>query len=169
MSTEYNYDERKLNFYLDEIINKLKNNQKLLKLLIYNELNPYTMPDVDYERQVKDKCIYNNPFADDEPSDIAKTQMNVMASTGRLGERTKTVIDTLLCFRILSHKNVYSCDYGSRPAEIMYELQKTLNEENIGVCQLQYDRFIEARQGNNYAGYDVYFVLKEFNKNKKSR
>lgn len=163
---QFNYDEISLNSYLDEIKQKLYKNQKLLKLIMIKDSNPYDSDDIAIENI---KHIFSNPFSDMVNKE-AYNQLNFYVLSGRpVCKNDSVIFEQKLCFRILCHENMYECDYGTRPLEIVKEILKDFNQEQIGIYRMNYEMLQAIRINNNFAGYDLMFCLYSFKPFKNER
>ena len=115
-----------------KIINRLLNNQDLIKLLYYNDKDPLSNPDLTKEQiknEVYNKLIKVIPRIG--PTEYAKSMIAMIISDGMPNENNEFE-DIIIQFEIFVPMTQWIIkDTNLRPFKIMGELQKSLVGKSI--------------------------------------
>ena len=153
-----------LNKIMQNIFNTIYQNQNLCKLLYYNELNPYSMPDltdtsVIYTDELNRK-LYPYPFAPDVTEE-QKTFISVLFDDIQYENNTyfkPGKIDFIVCSHIYNWDlNVGDTDIHLRPFEIINEIDKSFNRQsNSGTVGKDLFKYIKPIKINDKFSGMVY-------------
>jgi len=117
------------------IMNELINDQELIKLLYYNEDNPYDKPDLSLPATnlIRNK-IFPFPFNPRIQTE-ASCQLRVFYASGYF-TNDETYSPSRLIFEIVVHKDLWLINDGTksliRPYEILNRLQIIFHKRSIG-------------------------------------
>lgn len=148
--------------YLNNIKNKILDNQNLCKLLYYNQRNPLSQPNLDdtsilYKDKLNQK-LYFTPYTEDADSE-SKSTLNVVVTEFKLDQKSKYFKELKIEFIIMIHHDLWTLDDGSgdiilRPNAIWDEINRTFydNSSGIGRDIFDYSGLVRSRNGQ-YSGY----------------
>ena len=116
-------------------INELINDQELVKLIHYNDYNPYAKPDLQLPATfLINKKIFPYPFNPLIQTE-ASCQLRVFYASGYFAN-DETFSPSRLFFEIVVHKDLWLINNGTqsliRPYEILNRLQVIFHKRSIG-------------------------------------
>lgn len=131
---------RELGPNLQKIINRLQSNQKLLKLLYYNDKDPLSQPDLtptQIQNEVFDKLIKIVPRIG--PKETANSLISLRVVNGMTNRSNTEFRDISLCIEVFVPLTQWAIkDTNLRPFSIMGEIQESLNGKVVnGLGKIQ--------------------------------
>ena len=131
---------RELGPNLQKIINRLQSNQKLLKLLYYNDKDPLSQPDLtakQIQEEVFDKLIKIIPRVG--PKETANSLISLRVVNGMTNRSNTEFRDITLCIEVFVPLTQWAIkDTNLRPFSIMGEIQESLNGKVVnGLGKIQ--------------------------------
>lgn len=131
---------RELGPNLQKIINRLQSNQKLLKLLYYNDKDPLSQPDLtpaQIQNEVFDKLIKIVPRIG--PKETANSLISLRVVNGMTNRSNTEFKDISLCIEVFVPLTQWAIkDTNLRPFSIMGEIQESLNGKVVnGLGKIQ--------------------------------
>lgn len=131
---------RELGPNLQKIINRLQSNQKLLKLLYYNDKDPLSHPDLttkQIQEEVFDKLIKIIPRVG--PKETANSLISLRVVNGMTNRSNTEFRDISLCIEVFVPLTQWAIkDTNLRPFSIMGEIQESLNGKVVnGLGKIQ--------------------------------
>lgn len=131
---------RELGPNLQKIINRLQSNQKLLKLLYYNDKDPLSQPDLtpaQIQNEVFDKLIKIVPRIG--PKETANSLISLRVVNGMTNRSNSEFRDISLCIEVFVPLTQWAIkDTNLRPFSIMGEIQESLNGKVVnGLGKIQ--------------------------------
>ena len=131
---------RELGPNLQKIINRLQSNQKLLKLLYYNDKDPLSHPDLttkQIQEEVFDKLIKIIPRVG--PKETANSLISLRVVNGMTNRGNTEFRDISLCIEVFVPLTQWAIkDTNLRPFSIMGEIQESLNGKVVnGLGKIQ--------------------------------
>lgn len=131
---------RELGPNLQKIINRLQSNQKLLKLLYYNDKDPLSQPDLtptQIQNEVFDKLIKIVPRIG--PKETANSLISLRVVNGMTNRSNTEFKDIALAIEVFVPLTQWAIkDTNLRPFSIMGEIQESLNGKVVnGLGKIQ--------------------------------
>ena len=131
---------RELGPNLQKIINRLQSNQKVLKLLYYNDKDPLSHPDLttkQIQEEVFDKLIKIIPRVG--PKETANSLISLRVVNGMTNRSNTEFRDITLCVEVFVPLTQWAIkDTNLRPFSIMGEIQESLNGKVVnGLGKIQ--------------------------------
>lgn len=126
-------DLGELGITLQKIVNRLQNNQNLLKLLYYSDKDPLSHEDLDKDTiksEVFEELIKIVPRVG--PKETAQSLISLRVVNGRTNMQNDQFIDIGLGIEVFVPLTQWIIkDSNLRPFAIMSEIQKSLNNKDI--------------------------------------
>ena len=126
-------DLEELGINLQKIVDRLQNNQNLLKLLYYTDKDPLSQPDLTQD-QIKElifeKLIKVVPRVG--PKETAKSLISLRVVRGHMNPKNNEFLDVSLVIEVFVPLTQWIIkDSNLRPFAIMGEIHKSLNNKKI--------------------------------------
>ena len=126
-------DLEELGINLQKIVDRLQNNQNLLKLLYYTDKDPLSQPDLTQD-QIKElifeKLIKVVPRVG--PKETAKSLISLRVVRGHMNPKNNEFLDVSLGIEVFVPLTQWIIkDSNLRPFAIMGEIHKSLNNKKI--------------------------------------
>ncbi len=156
---------RELGPNLQKIINRLQSNQKLLKLLYYNDKDPLSQPDLTPEqiqKEVFDKLIKIVPRIG--PKETANSLISLRVVNGRTNSSNTEFKDIMLAIEVFVPLTQWAIkDTNLRPFSIMGEIQESLNGKVVnGLGKIQGGDFALNFLTEEISCYEMTFDFIEY-------
>jgi hypothetical protein len=156
---------RELGPNLQKIINRLQSNQKLLKLLYYNDKDPLSQPDLTSEqiqKEVFDKLIKIVPRIG--PKETANSLISLRVVNGRTNSSNTEFKDIALAIEVFVPLTQWAIkDTNLRPFSIMGEIQESLNGKVVnGLGKIQGGDFALNFLTEEISCYEMTFDFIEY-------
>lgn len=156
---------RELGPNLQKIINRLQSNQKLLKLLYYNDKDPLSHPDLttkQIQEEVFDKLIKIIPRVG--PKETANSLISLRVVNGMTNRSNTEFRDITLCVEVFVPLTQWAIkDTNLRPFSIMGEIQETLNGKVVnGLGKIQGGDFSLNFLTEEISCYEMTFDFVEY-------
>lgn len=154
---------KKINDLKSIIKERLLSNQNLLKMIVYNEGNPFDLPDIDDPQSLLNNYIYLNPVVWD--STIQEVRTFLLTNFRVAPNRVNTAFaDVYLYFYVISHNDIYSLENGdTRVISICDELMKSFDSSYgnwVGKCCM--NGFQEITSRKDYYAIELQFKFSDF-------
>lgn len=135
-----NYAE--LGKYIEAILDRLINNDDLMKLLYYVDNNPLSKPSISKEvinKEILGELIKIIPKLKLDELKVLKPHLVLRIENGRINNENQEFTDITLYFDLIVPLNEWSIKTGNlRPFLILGEIQKSLNGKTVnGFGRLQ--------------------------------
>lgn len=128
-----NYAE--LGKYIKAILDRLINNENLVKLLYYTDSDPLAHPPVSEEnikKEILGELIKIIPKLNLDELKIFKPHLVLRVENGKINSENKEFTDITLYFDLIVPLNEWSIKTGNlRPFLILGEIQKSLNGKTV--------------------------------------
>ena len=156
---------RELGPNLQKIINRLQSNQKLLKLLYYNDKDPLSQPDLtpaQIQNEVFDKLIKIVPRIG--PKETANSLISLRVVNGMTNRSNTEFKDIALAIEVFVPLTQWAIkDTNLRPFSIMGEIQESLNGKVVnGLGKIQGGDFSLNFLTEEISCYEMTFDFVEY-------
>lgn len=152
-------EKKGINKHIDEIIDTLKTNDDLMKLIYYDDEKWFLKENLTSEQ--KDSLLYNRIFPYRFIPKISKdacTYLNIGFGNFRESNNVQCEIGKVTFF-FVSHTTLWKTDFGLRPVNIFEQIIDTFKNVDIGLRNLKLIGSDEYWINNDYVGYYITYEL----------
>lgn len=157
------FDNMSKNVYY--AIEELLKSQPLLKLLLYEDYNPLSKPDVLNPKSLIPEYIYPG-FKIPDTKQKQQSILTVECDNAKLSSNPEFT-NTALVFNIMCHTSLWMIKSEIRPYMIMQEIDDIFGEEShnrLSIGRVHLDKCQKAIYNDKFAGYMLTYKLVDFNR-----
>jgi len=154
------FDE--LNTNINIILENIFDDQDLCKLIYYNEPNPLSQPNISDTTTLLFDRVF--PYPKKPRSESYKgTDLNIYFSSSK-PQGNSAFRNTILCFDIMCHIDVWSIASALRPYSISSKIDTIFNRlynTDLSINYIFFQSWIPVQYSDYYYGYHLKYLLSD--------